>query len=117
ALTEQAAATTAFRLVEIESQTGAHKAAISSKLRQAAAQFGVKSPTIILSHEFVPPADGKSAKAFMARRKTIGHAPKAIHTLPEQTKRPANAPLLVLVKGVQAVEYDQQLIVKPFESR
>lgn len=117
ALVEQAATTTAYRLVERKVTSGTHKTAAFQELRRAAAEFGVKVPGVILSHELVSPADGEKSKAFAARAKAIGRAPKAVHTLLQRFKSPAEVPHLILVKGVQAIEYDQGMVVKPFESR
>lgn len=117
ALVEQAAATTAFRLVERKSERVARKTSGSQTLLRVAAEFGVKEPTVILSHELVLPTDGGNKKAFAARSKAVGSAPKAVHTLLERQKPPAELPHLVLVKGVQAIEYDKGMVCKAFQSR
>ena len=113
----QAAATTAYRLVERGQPPGAGKTGVFGKLRKAAARLGIKTPDVLLSYAFAPVADSAGAKGFMASAALAGPAPKAVHTLLEHREPPAKLPHLALVRGVQAIEYEDGMDVQAFESR
>ena len=116
-LAAQAASTTAYRLVEPGEPPGAGKTGAFGKLRKVAAELGIKSPDVILSYMVGPVSDSAWAKGFLASAALAGPAPKAVHTLLERLESPAKLPHLRLVRGLQAIEYEDAMDVQAFESR
>jgi hypothetical protein len=117
ALATQAAATTVYRLVEPTESLATGKTSAFGKLRKAAANLGIKTPDVLLSYLVGPVSSSTEAKGFVARAAMAGPAPKAIHTLLERRKPPTKLPHLPLVRGVQAIEYEDAMEVQAFESR
>jgi hypothetical protein len=116
-LAAQAAATVAYRLLEQGEGAAVGKTAAFGKLRKVAAELGIKTPDVILSYLVGPVSDSAGAKGFLASAAMAGPAPKAVHTLLERLEPPAELPHLPLVRGVQAVEYEDAMDVQAFESR
>jgi hypothetical protein len=110
--------TAAYRLVEPTAEASRGKAGPLGKLRKFAVEHGVKKPDVILSY-----AVETALHAAVGRRKYIpsaspaGAAPKAVHVILERLERPGDAPPVVVIRGVQAVEYEKAMVVKTFESR
>lgn len=117
ALAVRAAATAAYRLLPPVESAAVGKTAAFGKLRKAAAELGVKTPDVILSYVLGPVSDTAGAKGFLASAATAGPAPKAVHTLLERLEPPQEKPHLPLVRGVQAVEYEDAMDIQAFESR
>jgi hypothetical protein len=116
-LASQAAATTAYRLMEPEGPPGMGKTGAFGKLRKVAAKFGIKAPDVLLSYHIGPVSQSTGAKGFAVSAATSGPAPIAIHALLERMDPPAKLPHLLLVRGVQAIEYKDGMDVQAFESR
>jgi hypothetical protein len=117
ALTMQAAATTAYRLVPRTVSPASSKTGSFGKLRKAAAELGIKAPDVLITYEIGPVLDVAGAKGFVANAAKAGAAPKAVHTLLERLDPPAKAPNLRLIRGVQGIEFQSGMSIQAFESR
>jgi hypothetical protein len=112
ALFEQAGSTKAFRL-----ERTTHESNALSQLRAAAGKLGIKNPEFAVSDKLLPPSDTTSAKAFIARASTAGMAPIAVHTLLKRKKPPREVPGLKLFVGLQAIEYEEGMVIQTLNSR
>ncbi len=115
----QAAVTSAYRLLEPVAPLGGGKTGAFGKLRKLAAELGIKTPDVVLSYVVGPVSKPAGAKGFLAiaTKGGAGLAPKAVHALFERLEPPADLPHLVLIRGVQAVEYEDGMVAQAFESR
>jgi hypothetical protein len=50
-------------------------------------------------------------------RATPWHAPEAVHLMLKRLKPARQSPLVILIRGVEAIEYEQGMVAKAFESR
>jgi hypothetical protein len=116
-LAAQASATTAYRLREPVAPPGGGKTGAFGKLRKRAAELGIKTPDVVLSYLLGPPSKPSGAKSFAISAAAAGPAPRAIHAILQRMDPPAELPHLALVRGVQAIEYEDGIDVQAFESR
>jgi hypothetical protein len=116
-LAAQATAIPVYRLTEPATPPRMGKTGAFGKLRKIAAELGIKTPDVILSYVVGPARDTFGAKGFAAHAAAAGPAPKAVHTLLERMDPPARLPHLALIRGVQAIEYQDGMDVQAFESR
>jgi hypothetical protein len=109
--------TTAYRLVESRAAVPG-KAGPLGKLRSFAADHGVKKPHVERSYaveSVFPPKAG--AKGFIPSAGVGEAAPKAVHLMLERLEPPGDSGPVVLIRGVEAIEYEQGMVAKAFESR
>ncbi len=116
-LVARAVGARAYRLLEPVAPPGGGKSGAFGKLRKLAADHGIKAPDVVLSFLIGAWSEVPRAKGFTAHAAVAGTAPKAIHTLFERLEPPAKLPQLALVRGVQAVEYEDGMEARVFESR
>jgi hypothetical protein len=116
-LVAQARATTAHRLRNPRLARGGGKTGILAKLRKMAAGLGIKAPDVVRSYSVVPAPALGGANGLADRKAVAGPSPKAIHTVFERRKSPRKVPHLVLIKGLEAIEYADGMDVRPFVSR
>jgi hypothetical protein len=117
ALVARALAATAFRLLEPAAPHVLEKSAAFGKLRKLASELGIKTPDVIVSYSVgkAPPLGG--AKGLLARAAVAGPAPKAVHAVLKRLDPPKDLPHLRLVRGLEAVEYDDGMDAREIESR
>ncbi len=109
----------AFRLTEDTAETAA-KGATLQKLRRFALDHGLKSPEFIQSFlvEGVSGAKGKS-RGLATSASLAQTAPKAVHLMLEQPKEHGGdgASPVILIRGLEAIEYEDGMVARTFESR
>lgn len=115
-LVAKAAATTAYRLTAPSAGPPGGKAGLFGKLRKMAADFGVTAPDTLLSYIVGTPIN-VAAKGFALSAGVAGSAPRTVSVMLEKQPAPPKVPQLKLVRGVQAVEYEEGMDVRPFLSR
>lgn len=117
ALSSQAATATAYRLLEPTTPPGAGKTGAFGRLLTLAAEFGIRRPDTVLSYALGPISNLDGAKGLMPHAAAAGPGPKAVHTLLEHLPPPARLRHLPLVRCVQAIEYEDGMEARAFESR
>jgi hypothetical protein len=117
ALSSRAAIATAYRLLEPTSPPGGGKTGAFGRLRTLAAEFGISAPDVVLSYSLGPIQNLDGAKGLRAHAAVAGPGPTAVHTLLERLAPPAGLPHLQRVRGVQAIEYEDGMEARAFESR
>ena len=117
ALSNRAAIATAYRLLEPTEPPGAGKTGAFGRLRKLAAELGISKPDVILSYSLGPIQDLDGTKGFVDHAAVAGPGPKAVHTLLEHLRPPAHLRHLRLIRGVQAIEYEDGMEARAFESR
>ena len=70
------AATAAYRLLQPGAGPAVGKTAAFGKLRKVAAEFGIKTPDVILSYLVGPVSDSAGAKGFLASAAMAGRPPR-----------------------------------------
>jgi hypothetical protein len=116
-LEARAATATAYRLLEPTAPGARAKSTAFGKLRELAAAHGIKAPDVVLSYLVgaVPAPTGRKGLAVGAAVAEL--APKAVHVILERRDPPKDVPHMRLIRGVQAVEFDEGMVAQPFESR
>jgi hypothetical protein len=116
-LKASAGITTAYRLVESAVAIGG-KTGPLRKLRKFAASHRIKKPDVVLSYavESVSP-QAAGTKGFILGAGLADAAPKAVHVMFERLEPLSHSPSVVVIRGVQAIEYEKAMVVKTFESR
>lgn len=114
-LFSRAEAVRTYRLREYAPASSGKGTALG-KLRQLAAQHGIK-PDVIISYAIGAPSQSARAKGFTALAEVSGPGPKAVHTVLERVEPPKEIPHLVLVRGVEGIEYTDGIDARLFESR
>jgi hypothetical protein len=72
---------------------------------------------VIISYAIGAPSQSARAKGFTALAEVSGPGPKAVHTVLERVEPPKEIPHLVLVRGVEGIEYTDGIDARLFESR
>jgi hypothetical protein len=108
---------TSFRLTEDTADSMAKGAALQ-KLRRFAIDHGLKNPESIQSY-LVAGGDGASPKrrglaASASRPETT---PKAVHLMLEHPKKAGDESPVILIRGLEAIEYEDGMVARTFESR
>jgi hypothetical protein len=116
-LEARAAITTAYRLRKPVKHAKGRKTGPIGKLRKLAAEHGIKEPDVLLTYEVSTVAAPAGAKGFARAAVRPSLAPKAIHAVFERLDPPRDLPQLKLVRGVQAIEYEEGMVAQSFESR
>ena len=118
-LETKAAIATAYRLLEPRTPPAAGKTGAFGMLRKLAREHGIERPDVVISFSVAAPraAPTTMAKGFASANAVARLAPKAVHVILERRKPPTSVPRLVLIRGMQAVEYEEGMIAQPFESR
>lgn len=115
-LADQAAAVTTYRLEEREEPAG--KNATIAKLRKLAADHGIKTPDVIATFSIGKVQRPLGGKGLAARDTAVaGPGPLSVSIIFERLPSPDRLPHLPLIRGVQAVEYNDGMDAKLFESR
>lgn len=109
--------TTAYRLGEPAAPPGGGKTGRFGKLRQLAAENGIKQPDLILSYSVGEASNTFRGKGFALATVPHGLGPKAVHVILERREPPDVQPQLVLIRGLEAVEYENGMVAQVFESR
>jgi hypothetical protein len=102
---------------EAHDPAGGGKAGSFGKLRKLAAEHGIKVPDVVLSYVVGAVSASAGAKGFTRSAAMAGLAPKAVHAILERLEPPKDLPHLALVRGVQAIEYEDGMVAQAFESR
>lgn len=110
----RAATASAYRLLK---PTARDKTTAFAKLRKLAAEHGIKAPDVVLSYGIGEAFAPRGRKGFAAGASIAALAPKAVHVILERRNPPNDLPHLRLIRGIQAVEFEEGMVAQPFESR
>ena len=117
-LVTRAGATISRRLQEPTDSTVLRKSGVFAKLWQLARDHGIDAPDTFLSYSFSSESVSLSPKTLaLGASAAVGSGPKAVHAIIQRMEPPKEIPQLILVRGVQAIEYADAMDARAFESR
>ncbi len=117
-LVTRAEATVSRRLEEPTDSLAVRKSGVFAKLRQLARDHGIDAPDTFITYSLGRESVASGAKSLrFAASPAVGPGPKAVHAIIQRMDPPKDIPQLILVRGVQAIEYDDVMDARAFESR